>query len=357
MILVNRNFGNPALSQAIGDMFKPSSNDDIAIDWVPTTNVLASGSSLVSTLNNALYTTEDITSAGIHTANIVAATDAVVPYTTYNQNAQNFFIVTEHFLKVLDKVYTKIWNESFTETAIYTPSNLATIFNGFVTDNSLGSSSTNFMMFKKFVDRAITAGILLEEDRLDYQDQITLKELSKTNLSTQVDLDTKLITFTCSEPVDIAPDIDTREGSYLYGKKLYLMMTPYLTNESVIKGYEELWTTSETNKPGFSITEEPFYNTLGIVNTAASGGNGPSLDYFTPVHRPIAFFKPKTPESKFGRSLPLATHFIWRIGTPEQKEMALLEGTEVPEIIFDHLDRISHIDSFVLKIKFDKLQF
>ena len=342
MILVNRNFGNPALSQAIGDMFKPSSNDDMAIDWVPTTNVLASGSSLVSTLNNALYTTEDITSAGIHTANIVAATDAVVPYTTYNQNAQNFFIVTEHFLKVLDKVYTKIWNESFTETAIYTPSNLATIFNGFVTDNSLGSSSTNFMMFKKFVDRAITAGILLEEDRLDYQDQITLKELSKTNLSTQVDLDTKLITFTCSEPVDIAPDIDTREGSYLYGKKLYLMMTPYLTNESVITG---------------SMVEEPVSNNIYSKYDAASGGVSYVYILNALVHRPIAFFKPKTPESKFGRSLPLATHFIWRIGTPEQKEMALLEGTEVPEIIFDHLDRISHIDSFVLKIKFDKLQF
>ena len=342
MILVNRNFGNPALSQAIGDMFKPSSNDDMAIDWVPTTNVLASGSSLVSTLNNALYTTGDITGSGSRAANIAAANAAVVPYTTYNQNVHNFFIVTEHFLKVLDKVYTKIWNESFTETAIYTPSNLATIYNGFVTDNSLGSSSTNFMMFKKFVDRAITAGILLEEDRLDYQDQVSLKELSKTNLSTQVDLDTKLITFTCGEPIDIAPDINTQEGSYLYGKKLYLMMTPYLTNESVITG---------------SMVEEPVSN--NIYSNYDGAGGGVSYVYILNalVHRPIAFFKPKTPESKFGRSLPLATHFIWRIGTPEQKEMALLEGTEVPEIIFDHLDRISHIDSFVLKVKYDKLQF
>ena len=361
MILVNRNFGNPALSQAIGDMFKPSSNDDIAIDCVNHTNALATSSSLVSTLNNNFRIGTFVPIQD--TSNRL---DALVKLKERFLKTQNLFIVTEHFLKVLDKVYTKIWNESFTETAIYTPSNLVTIFNGFATDNSLNENSkietyktsvTNFMLFKKFVDRAITAGILLEEDRLDYQDQVSLKELSKTNLSTQVDLDNKLITFTCGEPVDIAPDINTQEGSYLYGKKLYLMMTPYLTNESVIKGYEELWTTSETNKPGFSITEEPFYNTLGIVNTAASGGNGPSLDYFTPVHRPIAFFKPKTPESKFGRSLPLATHFIWRIGTPEQKEMALLEGTEVPEIIFDHLDRISHIDSFVLKIKFNKLQF
>ena len=346
MILVNRNFGNPALSQAIGDMFKPTTNDDLLIDWINHTNALATSSSLVSTVKNAELST---TTTGDSSIKTVAENNYVVPHQNYNISPKNIFIVTEHFLKVLDKVYTKIWNESFTETAIYTPSNLATIFNGFVTDTSNGSNSlitekypVNFMMFKKFVDRAITAGILLEEDRLDYQDQITLKELSKTNLSTQVDLDTKLITFTCSEPVDIAPDIDTREGSYLYGKKLYLMMTPYLTNESVITG---------------SMVEEPVSNNIYSKYDAASGGVSYVYILNALVHRPIAFFKPKTPESKFGRSLPLATHFIWRIGTPEQKEMALLEGTEVPEIIFDHLDRISHIDSFVLKIKFDKLQF
>ena len=354
MILVNRNFGNPALSQAIGDMFKPTTNDDLLIDWINHTNALATSSSLVSTVKNAELST---TTTGDSSIKTVAENNYVVPHQNYNISPKNIFIVTEHFLKVLDKVYTKIWNESFTETAIYTSDNLATIFNGFVTDTSNGSNSlitekypVNFMMFKKFVDRAITAGILLEEDRLDYQDQVTLKELSKTNLSTQVDLDTKLITFTCSEPVDVAPDINAQEGSYLYGKKLYLMMTPYLTNESVIKNR-----ISTSN----GVWSEPVSNfkvvtwTYNSKNTYSK--SGVSID--APVHRPIAFFKPKTPESKFGRSLPLATHFIWRIGTPEQKEMALLEGTEVPEIIFDHLDRISHIDSFVLKIKFDKLQF
>ena len=76
-----------------------------------------------------------------------------------------------------------------------------------------------------------------------------------------------------------------------------------------------------------------------------------------PVKRPIAFFKPKTDASKFGRSLPLATHLIWSIGTPEDKAAAELAGTTPPDLVFDHLDRISHIDSLTLKIKFDKLQF
>ena len=331
MILVNKNFGNPILSQTIGDMFK-STSDAMNIDWINHSNVLVSGSSLVSRANG-------------HTTDTVAAYGSSYP--------RNSFIVTEHFLRVLDKVYTKIWNESFTETGIYTPINLSTLYNAFVTDISNGAASpvgihvtgvptyNNFMLFKKFIDRAIDAGVLLEEDRLDYQDQISVI-YTKTNLSTQVDLTNKLITFTSAAPMDVIPDVDTREGTYLYGKKLFLMITPYLDNYATIKG--------SNTSTGQSAPLEPFTSYIG------TGSLGVSAAY----KRPIAFFKPKTSASKYGRSLPLATHFFWRIGTPEEKEMALLEGKtgiDDPEIIFDHLDRISHIDSFVLKVKFDKLQF
>ena len=308
MILVNRNFGNPVLSSVIGDMFKGSSDTGQNVDKIPTTNALATKSTLVSALTNADF-------------------DNI-----YNSTCNNFYIVTDHFLKTLDKVYTKIWNESFTETGIYTPSNLATLYHGFVTDTSAGSTSTDFMMFKKFVDRCITAGILVEADRLDYQDQIFVSGMSRANMSTQVDLANKLITMTHSSPIDIAPDINAMNGSYLYGKKLYLMMTPYLINQSVIKNT-------------YASLSEPFSNSVG------TGGN---IVY---VKRPLAFFKPKTDASKFGRSLPLATHFIWSIGTPEDKALAEANNQTPPDLIFDHLDRISHIDSLVLKIKFDKLQF
>ena len=351
MILVNRNFGNPVLASAIGDMFKASSDEGQNIEWVNHTNALATGSSLVSSLKNTLYDSGDIGWEANIAAALTTATATKPQYDNFNNSPKNIYIVTEQFLKVLDKVYTKIWNESFTETGIYVPANLATIFNGFsVNTGDIQESNTNIMLFKKFVDRCITAGILQEEDRLQYEDQVLINDLNKTNISTQIDLDSKLITFTSAQPMDLQPDIDAREGQYLYGKKLFLMMTPYQTNEESIKNI--LPSTVFTGT-------EPFRNSTFVRYDTSGSTSVIRWNYLvdTPVKRPIAFFKPKTDASKFGRSLPLATHLIWSIGTPEDKELALLEGKPVPDLIFDHLDRISHIDSLTLKIKFDKLSF
>ena len=311
MILVNRNFGNPVLASVIGDMFRASSDAGQKVSYVPTTDALATNSSLVSTLTIYNISTPSLEN--------------------YNSTCNNFYIVTEQFLKTLDKVYTKIWNESFTETGIYIPANLATIYRGFVIDSELTSSSGNnaFMLFKRFVDRCITAGILDEADRLQYEDQIFLSGMSRVNMSTQIDLDNKLITLTHSTPINIAPDINAMTGQYLNGKKLFLMVTPYLTNYNV-----DRYTSGQGE----------------AVSSWVSSTVGP-------VRQPIAFFKPKTDASKFGRSLPLATHLIWSIGTPADEATALANNTTPPDLIFDHLDRISHIDSLVLKIKFDKLQF
>ena len=338
MILVNRNFGNPVLSSVIGDMFKASSDASQNVSWVNNSGALASGSTTVAS-QSLRFGTATPNSNSLADDNESAA---LVPiYNTYQTTCNNFFIVTEQFIKTLDKVYTKIWNESFTEIGIYTPSNLATLYYGFVSDNSAGASS-GFMAFKKFVDRCITAGILVEADRLDYKDQIFVSGMTRANMSTQIDLTNKLITFTHSSPIDIAPDINAMTGQYLAGKKLYLMMTPYLTNESVIKGY-------------INVTQEPIINRLYTHYTNTEFANVVTIN--TAVKQPIAFFKPKSDASKFGRSLPLATHFIWSMGTPSDKTLAEANGLTPPDIIFDHLDRISHIDSLVLKIKFDKLQF
>ena len=334
MILVNKNFGTPVLSSVIGDMFKASSDASMSVDWVPNTGTLASGSSLVATIVNSY--------GGNSNSYYSIAESIRTTFNIYNSSCQNFYIVTEKFIKILDKVYTKIWNESFTETGIYTPSNLATIYYGFVNNTSAGVSGP-FMMFKKFVDRCITAGILVEDDRLDYQDQIFISGMSRSNMSTQVDTTNKLITFTHSTPIDINPDINAMEGQYLYGKKLYIMMTPYLTNGNIIQG---------------GSSQEPFENYLYSWYDTYLNGEGTNVILVNAqVRRPLAFFKPKTDASKFGRSLPLGTHFFWSIGTPADKAAAELAGTTPPDLIFDHLDRISHIDSLVLKIKFDKLQF
>ena len=342
MILVNRNFGNPVLSSVIGDMFKGSSDVGQNVSWVHNTNALASGSSLVSSQAYRFGTATYNYSGGDGGPDDIEANANVIIYNNYQTTCNNFYLVTEHFLKTLDKVYTKIWNESFTETGIYIPANLATLFHGFAINGELNTSNIDFMIFKKFVDRCITAGILVEADRLQYEDQIFLSGMSRTDLSTQTDLDNKLITFTASKPIDIKPDLNAMATQYLNGKKLYLMMTPYLTNESVIKGNN-------------LITQEPFVNRIFTQNMNVNSIYEFKLD--KNVKQPIAFFKPKTDASKFGRSLPLATHFFWSIGTPADKEVALLEGKPVPDLIFDHLDRISHIDSLTLKIKFDKLSF
>lgn len=346
MILVNRNFGNYALSQAIGDMFKGSSDAGQNVDEVRNTNALASGSSLVASLNN--------TAVVYAMANTFGST-IVAPFNDYNLTCNNFYLVTEHFLKTLDKVYTKIWNESFTETGIYVPANLATMYHGFVINGQLTSSNTDFMIFKKFVDRCISAGILDEADRLQYEDQIFLSGMSRANMSTQIDLDNKLITLTNSTPIDVAPDLNGLVGQYLAGKKLFLMVTPYLTNESVAKGLTYSFVGQSAVPP---VTQEPFSNVLFGMNFGTATGYAPwTTTLNIPVKRPLAFFKPKTDASKFGRSLPMATHLIWSIGTPEDKALAETNGTTPPDLVFDHLDRISHIDSLVLKIKFDKLQF
>lgn len=352
MILVNRNFGNPALADAIGDMFKNTSNINSNVDWVPNTNVVASGSSLVAAQMNIAFSgvdgvngTDALTAAAGH----ALAAPYVDAYNTYNANSMNMFIVTEHFLKTLDKVYSKLWNESFVETGIYIPANLSTLYHGFVADNTLGASSTDFMLFKKFVDRCITAGVLLEEDRLDYNDQIMLSNLVRAQMSTYIDLPNKTVSITAPNPIDVNPDIDARVGAFHNGKKLYLMLTPYLTNESVAKG--------QTETSGTKVTQEPFWMDQAIRHDKTHMGLTYEYDVNTPVKRPIAFFKPKTAASKFGRSLPMATHLLFSLGTPAEKEEALIAGTPTPDIIVDHNDRISHIDAFTLKIKFDKLQF
>ena len=346
MILVNRNFGNYALSQAIGDMFKGSSDVGQNVGWVHNTNALVSGSTLVSAIVERFGGLP--LSSAYNNADDVEAMENLIKYNNYISNCNNFYLVTEHFLKTLDKVYTKIWNESFTETGIYVPANLATMYHGFAINGELTESNTDFMIFKKFVDRCITAGILDEADRLQYEDQIFLSGMSRANMSTQIDLDNKLITLTNSTPIDVSPDLNGLAGQYLAGKKLFLMVTPYLTNELVVKGVTPV--TNVTN-----VTQEPFNNYIFTQHLDTNIVQHRLLN--APVKQPIAFFKPKTDASKFGRSLPLATHLLWSIGTPADKEIALIEGTPIPDLVFDHLDRISHIDSLVLKIKFDKLQF
>ena len=313
MILFNNNFSSPITKTILSEYFTTVTNPPFLNYQIRSSGFPAGGSLLYT--YSAKHIVDDVSNM----------------LNSMRTNPKNFQIITEKFLTVLDKVYTKIWNESFTENAIYNRNVLVNLYSCF---SDSGHTDNYFFApakFHTFVDRCITAGILTEDDRLTSEDQIFIAQPQGT-ISTNIDTVNNIITFSSNSVINIA-DFNTQEGSYLYGKKLYLLMTPFIANAAILN----------TSKVG----EEPVSSVL-----LSSRNSGVANAY-----SPWGFFKPKSPDSKFGGSVPLATHLFWRIGTPEDKEMALLEGTEVPEIIFDHLDRVSHIDTFQLKVKYGPIQF
>ena len=329
MILFNNNFSSPITKTILSEYFTTVTDPTAKIYPMATATTSglaytnASGSQVLPLLYQSISTFD------------INATVSRNLYYEQQANPQNFQIVTEKFLKVLDKVYTKIWNESFTETGIYKPLVLASLYSTFSNYSKYEVATqyySNMFKFHEFVARCITAGILTEEDRLTSEDQIFISQF-RSNLITNIDTTNNIITFSSNSVIDIK-DFNTKEGSYLYGKKLYLLMTPYIANPGILDS-----TKVNTASP------QTYFSHTGV--TLPTGH----------CYAPWGFFKPKSPNSKFGSSVPLATHLFWRIGTPEDKEMALLEGTEVPEIIFDHLDRVSHIDTFQLKVKYGPIQF
>ena len=317
MILFNNNFSSPITKTILSEYFTTVTNPPFLNYQIRSSGFPAGGTLLYT------YSAKHAVDAVSNTAN------------SMRTNPKNFQIITEKFLTVLDKVYTKIWNESFTENAIYNRNVLVNLYSCFsdsgYTDNYFFAPAK----FHAFVDRCITAGILTEDDRLTSEDQIFIAQPQGT-ISTNIDTVNNIITFSSNSVINIA-DFNTQEGSYLYGKKLYLLMTPFIANASTI------YPSIQFNSPQLEPVSSSQY-------WAAPSGHWS-------FYSPWGFFKPKSPDSKFGSSVPLATHLFWRIGTPEDKEMALLEGTEVPEIIFDHLDRVSHIDTFQLKVKYGPIQF
>lgn len=340
MVLFNNNFSSPITKTILSEYFTTVTNpsDLNVMGCIADANgamTYASGSTLVGKLMTNVF----VNNTGKHINPAIK--------NSAKTNPKNFQIVTEKFIRVLDKVYTKIWNESFTETGIYNPNALVSIFSGFSAndygwniDNRLSPLQYWYptiptMSFYNFVSRCITAGVLTEDDRLTSEDQIFIAQPQGT-ISTNIDTVNNIITFSSNSVINIT-DFNTQEGSYLYGKKLYLLMTPFIANASTI------YPSIQFNSPQL----EP-------VSSSQTWGDPIGNWSF---YSPWGFFKPKSPDSKFGGSVPLATHLFWRIGTPEDKEMALLEGTEVPEIIFDHLDRVSHIDTFQLKVKYGPIQF
>ena len=122
------------------------------------------------------------------------------------------------------------------------------------------------------------------------------------------------------------------------------MWTPYLKNETTVK-YGNTLTDF--------VPEEP--TTLQVYYY----DNYYGAQLQTTSHEPVSYFKPKKYQTRFNKgSMPMATHLIWRIGTQDTRETAINEASPfIPEVIFDHVDRISHIDNFKLRIKYNTVRF
>lgn len=387
MIVFNKKWNEEVLSKALLDIVQPSVDP----------NVYTGVCSSVIGGNAPVTYVDGICTASLQQFNIFAngsyagITRLQAVYNELKSRVENFSLVTEKFIKVLDKFYKKLYHEDFTQNVFYSQ-HILSIFQGIAipsffipteyyryfnknhgnpqiskdlplrgTASAPAPAGINPNDFKLIIDRMISLGLMEEEDRLDIKDQCFLTGLKRTDIQIINNTEEKTIDIICNKISDTVPDIKTENLSYKEGvdqtgvgmsvehafhkdKRLFLMYTPYLKNETTVK-YGNTLTDFTPEEP---TTMQVYYH---------SSYAGDILR--TTSHEPISYFKPKTYQTKFNKgSMPMATHLIWRIGTQETRETAITENSPfVPEVIFDHVDRISHIDNFKLRIKYNVVRF
>lgn len=414
MILFNKTWNNEVLSRSLLDIVQPSVDPNVYCgecgpgtpDGITAHNLVDNicPISLQSSWTNpaAAPGTFENFSSSIH----VRAIDPIAVVNAYkSQNRirlENFSIVTEKFLKTLDKFYKKLYNEDFTTNVFY-GQHIVSIFQGLASptylmsdsnfidslkllDKNAGNVQLNRLKplkgntyepkvtqisnkdFKIVIDRMISLGLMDEEDRLDIKDQCFLYDLKRTDVQIIDNKSEKTIDIICNKISDIIPDIKTEnlaslegvdqtgpgqslEHSFHKDKRLFLMWTPYLKNEATVK-YGNTFSCYTPEEP----TSMQVYlkgNYSGYV------GNTNYDLHFGTSHEPVSYFKPKKYQTRFNKgSMPMATHLIWRIGTQDTRETAINGASPfIPEVIFDHVDRISHIDNFKLRIKYNTVRF
>lgn len=398
MIVFNKKWNEEVLSKALLDIVQPSVDPNMACG--ECTN--ADGA-MVENICSASSQSFHFTNAGNGMQNSIISLENIAEYQKYKlSKLENFSLVTEKFIKVLDKFYKKLYHEDFAQNVFYSQ-HILSIFQGIASPIYINTISDHggFTLYNKnhgnpqiiktnpfygfkhkpllaginpndfkiIIDRMISLGLMVEEDRLDIKDQCFLTGLKRANIQIVNNTEEKTIDIICNNISDIVPDIKTENLSYKEGvdqtgvgmstehdfhkdKRLFLMWTPYLKNEATIK-YGNTLTDFTPEEPTTLQSRKPW--TIigwGFEHISQMYHAGPS-------HEPISYFKPKTYQTRFNKgSMPMATHLIWRIGTQETRETAITENSPfVPEVIFDHVDRISHIDNFKLRIKYNVVRF
>ena len=387
MILFNKKWNEEVLSKALLDIVQPSADPNV---YTGICSSVIGGGAVTYVDGICTVSLQQFGGFGTAYGNAIPKIQAI--YNEFKSRIENFSLVTEKFIKVLDKFYKKLYYEDFTQNVFYSH-HILSIFQGIAnpsffiphesyryfnknygnpqiskdlplrgTANAPVSTGINPNDFKIVIDRMISLGLMDEEDRLDIKDQCFLTGLKRANIQIVNNTEEKTIDIVCNNISDVIPDIKTENLASLEGvdqtgvgmstehafhkdKRLFLMYTPYLKNEATVK-YGNTLTDFTPEEPTTMQVNYQRWDYPGIVLQSTS-------------HEPISYFKPKTYQTKFNQgSMPMATHLIWRIGTQDTRETAITENSPfVPEVIFDHVDRISHIDNFKLRIKYNVVRF
>ena len=410
MVVLNKTFTKHVMQKAISDIFNATANVDNAavevyssatsdsthylntiIDQIATK--VNDNAGLLSSLGVAGNCEDDVVKSytGVQTYNALKiAKDQIVQPKDYQLN---FKLVTAKFLKTWDKIYSKVWNESIEDSTFYILNNYITLPVGL-----MRNQDTHYMSPKRLVERMISAGILDEDDRLNDYDVLDIRDLTKNTTIMNQDTTAQSVTLRLTKTMNIVPDVytdetdlpaPTEEELYLKDKELYLLYTPHLPNYNttlqVASNTHQQINTATTDDPFVRKVPESLRN-IFLKNYGMSPYSDSikrpqlrsnyvdvnatittwdiTINSYQGLLRPLCFFKPKVHadghKSKWNNSLPMFSHLIWRVGTPDQREEAIQKGLpnwRIPDVIVDHVDRISHIDAFEMTIKFDKVMF
>ena len=369
MIFLNEKFGKEVNNTVFTEMFSPNLVTDDPRTSFSMSKISPSGGSFHYGVHNIKeFSQLDSLGSNQPYFNQIGAH----PYTSYfygsnyasgfkalseladNQEAiGGFKLVTEQYMKTLNKIYLKLWHESFPEDALYTPVEYA----GFITN--LWSSHDNNIMdhsdplnpklklntdvpgerlgndLVNVVDRMITAGILDEEDRLDAEDAFAIPALKRSDFTFSVEEDK--ISFKLINPMPLYHGVETDAGKYLNNKKLFLMYTPLVSDQYFLNN-------SSTQQNSFG---QAVYICENSGHSSASSRQ--AFRAYLRCRQPVRFFKAKeiAGVSKYANGIQgMGSHYFFEMGNLEDKQLAELEGNPVPDIIFDHVDKISSIDNF-----------
>lgn len=256
-------------------------------------------------------------------------------------------IVSDKFIKTLNKIYSKYYNETITDSRVDNINgvNVPRVyaqerFLSLVINIHCHNQAPGYQTVVDFVDKLILNGDLLEEDRIDNYDIISLEDFTKLDCSLNTDTQAKTTTLRINKPQILKTTIDTLDAEQnTSGRRYYLMFNPMsiggYDQRGVTQNYMEVKATNGNAVYPFGQTQ-PVHG----VNWSTLKTEGEVPEY---SRAPWNSFKAKEGNQYHGKECIMGSHLFLKIGT--QEEYDILPNADKPDIIVDHIDKISAIDS------------